>query len=80
MNKINSCFSSSQRKKCPTTYNNNLLLLIRNKVWPEINAHFTYTMTNCSKVEMFHLNTIEQLLHFVEQFDQLEVCQLYIDF
>ena len=29
------------------------------------------------KVEMFYLNTIEQLLLLVEQLDQLEVCLPY---
>ena len=29
-------------------------------------------------VEMFYLNTIEQLFLFVEQLDQLEVCLPYI--
>ena len=29
---------------------------------------------NWKQVELFYLNTIEQLFLFVEQFDQLEVC------
>ena len=33
-------------------------------------------MTNFD-LEMFYLNTIEQLLFFVEQLDQLEVCLPY---
>ena len=32
---------------------------------------------NCWRnIEMFHFNPIEQMLHFVEQEDQLEVCSL----
>ena len=31
-------------------------------------------------VELFYLNTIEQLFLFVEQFDQLEICLPYCSF
>ena len=36
-------------------------------------AHMCYYICQ----EMFYLNTIEQLIHFVEQIDQLEVCLPY---
>ena len=37
----------------------------------------TYDNHKTKKVEMFYLNTIEQLFLFVEQLDQFEVCLPY---
>ena len=38
-------------------------------------TYFNLVFKACAKkIEMFYLNTIEQLFLFVEQLDQLEVC------
>ena len=50
----------------------NLILYLGSKEIPKSKIPFS-----SEQVEMFYLNTIEQLIHFVEQLDQLEVCLPY---
>ena len=51
---------------------------IHNENFTEWKNHITHHIILW--VEMFYLNTIEQLFLFVEQLDQLEVCLLIVDF
>ena len=43
-------------------------------------ASFILEVYSAKYLEMFYLNTIEQLFLFIEQLDQLEVCHLIVDF
>ena len=55
-------------------------LFYKRNWWRWLNSRSSWwliTRINRDEIEMFYLNTIEQLFLFVEQLDQLEVCQLF---